>query len=322
MAALVVRGRWAAEMDGIRRALSSAEIDRIPPHITLVPPANVREEDVPAATDLVRGVAADFAPLALDIGPAASFLPANPVCYLSVDGDPAAIASLASLVASLATGPFAAPPGRRRRAYVPHVTVNQRMERRRVGAAVAALDGYRARVVFDGVTLLEHDEAERRWNTVFEARFEGTALVGRGGVEIEVALSDRPDPVAAAWGERAWEQYSLSQYGPDVRADEPFAVTARRDGTVAGLAEGSLQGVTCRLSRLMVSPDQRGLGVGTKLLQAVEHHAASAGCRRVRLETLAGERAERFYRGRGYRVTATLPRWRELRDFVVMERDL
>ncbi len=205
---------------------------------------------------------------------------------------------------------------------MPHVTVNQHMEPDRIPPALAVLDGYRARVVFEGVTLLEHPEGTRRWNSLFEAPLQPIAVVGRGGLEVELAVSDAPDPVAAEWGRRAWEQYALGQYGPDARPDAPFAVTARLGGEIAGLAEGSLQGVTCRLARLMVSPELRGLGVGTKLLQAVEHHAVVGGCRRVRLEAVAGERAEIFYRGRGYLVTATLPRWRQLRDFVVMERDL
>ncbi len=44
------------------------------------------------------------------------------------------------------------------------------------------------------------------------------------------------------------------------------------------------------------------------------------GCARVRLETLDGGEAERFYVERGLLVVARLPRWREERDFVVMER--
>jgi hypothetical protein len=40
------------------------------------------------------------------------------------------------------------------------------------------------------------------------------------------------------------------------------------------------------------------------------------------LEALAGSRAEGFYLGRGYEVVASLPRWREERDFSLMERRL
>jgi hypothetical protein len=58
------------------------------------------------------------------------------------------------------------------------------------------------------------------------------------------------------------------------------------------------------------------------LLRATEDHGIESGCLRVRLEASAGTRAEAFYRGRGYGVVAQLPRWREERDFVVMEAAL
>ncbi|MGH9074567.1 MAG: hypothetical protein ACRDZQ_10690, partial [Acidimicrobiales bacterium] len=63
-------------------------------------------------------------------------------------------------------------------------------------------------------------------------------------------------------------------------------------------------------------------GVGSHLLAAVESLAAEDGCRAVHLMALAGGRAEGFYRGRGWVVTALLPAWREGRDFVAMERRL
>jgi len=77
-----------------------------------------------------------------------------------------------------------------------------------------------------------------------------------------------------------------------------------------------------RIGRLIVSPEWRSLGVGSHLLRAVERLGLERGCGRVRLETLRGGRAERFYAERGYVVTATLPRWREEHDFVLMERDI
>jgi hypothetical protein len=58
------------------------------------------------------------------------------------------------------------------------------------------------------------------------------------------------------------------------------------------------------------------------MLRAVERLGLERGCGRIRLETLSGGPAEQFYAGRGYVVTGTLPRWREERDFVLMERDI
>ena len=70
----------AAEVDGLRRACGDGAIDRVPPHITLVPPVNVREDDVPAAVAVLRSAAARAAPLELTIGPVATFAPPTHPC--------------------------------------------------------------------------------------------------------------------------------------------------------------------------------------------------------------------------------------------------
>ncbi|HXY43624.1 MAG TPA: GNAT family N-acetyltransferase [Acidimicrobiales bacterium] len=318
----MVPGRTADEIDGLRRALSSAEIGRIGPHVTLVPPVNVGDDDLPAACDLIREAAAAFPPLRLELGPASSFLPRNPVCYLAVSGEQRFVEALSRLAGLLRSGPLAVPASRQQLAFVPHVTINQHMASERIAPAVAALDGYRAPVVFEGVTLLEFVETERRWHGLFEAPFLQGAVVGRGGVEIELSLSDRLDPVAAEWSRQAWGEYELGQFGPGARPDEPFAITARVAAELAGVAEGEIRGPVCRLARLMVGAQWRGAGVGTQLLRAIEHHAVERGCERVRLEALVGSRAEGFYGGRGYESVVRLPRWRQERDFVVMERSL
>lgn len=52
---------------------------------------------------------------------------------------------------------------------------------------------------------------------------------------------------------------------------------------------------------LMVAPPDRGTGIGTDLLSAVERRLADRGVDRVRLDAMAGnDDAARFYRDRGY----------------------
>ena len=55
------------------------------------------------------------------------------------------------------------------------------------------------------------------------------------------------------------------------------------------------------IKRLWVDPDARGLGVGRRLLEALEEHAARSGARRVRLDTNAAlTEAIALYRATGY----------------------
>ncbi len=319
-AVLIVPGHVAEEINGLRRALRSNEIGKIQPHITIVPPVNVAEAEIGSATALMRNVAARFGPIAVELGPASSFLPHNPVCYLEVSGDREVLSALGDLVAQLGTGPLSPPANRRTRPFVPHVTINQKMDRGLIPGAVAALSGYKAHVVFERVTLISFVEAERRWVEIADAMFGRPLLVGRGGREVELAVSDRLDPGAQLWSDSAWDQYSQEQYGSHVRPYDHFAITARSAGEIVGVADGELRGVVCRLAHLLVAPDQRSSGIGAQLLRATEMLAVEKRCQRVRLETLKGGRAEGFYSGKGYEIVARLPRWREGRDFVVMER--
>ncbi|NIR61052.1 MAG: GNAT family N-acetyltransferase [Gammaproteobacteria bacterium] len=54
-----------------------------------------------------------------------------------------------------------------------------------------------------------------------------------------------------------------------------------------------------RIRYMAVAPAQRGLGIGRRLLAALEGRARTAGVRRIRLE--AREAAVEFYRRHGYR---------------------
>jgi 2'-5' RNA ligase len=320
-AALLLTGRVADEVEGLRRALGSAEIDRIAPHITLAPPVNVPEPAVEHAIDLLRQAASTSEPVNVTLGPVSTFWPVAPVCYLAVSGDLTAIGALRDSLVE-ASGPLAAPPGRTEREFVPHVTVNQHIEADRIPAALEALAGYRAAATFARVTLLEFAESERRWAPLADAALAAPAVYGRGGLEVHVSAGSQLDPAARAWADRTWQQYSLEQYGPGTRPTEPFALVARISGEIVGIAEGELRTHVTRLASLIVAPGWRSTGVGSRLLAETERQALAHRSVRVRLETVAGGRAEGFYRGRGYEVVALLPRWREERDFVVLERAL
>jgi len=62
-------------------------LQRIAPHLTLVPPVNVRAGALDEAVAVLRAAASDQGgTLELDLGPAGTFLPLNPVVFLDVNG--------------------------------------------------------------------------------------------------------------------------------------------------------------------------------------------------------------------------------------------
>jgi len=316
--ALVVTGEIANEIDGLRRALGAKALERIAPHCTVIPPVNVREEDLATVLAHVRTAAAASAPIAVQLGPPTTFWPRTPVLYLAVEGD---VDSIAALRSDLATGPLAPPAARTERDFVPHVTLDQRIDPSRLPHALSALAHYRRSYCFESLTVLEQD-AGHRWRPIADAPLAKPRVAGRGSLDLELSLVDRPDPVVVAWADEQWAQYARERYGQAVRRIEPYAIVARVGGLPVGFGDGEIRGTVWRVGRLIVGPEWRRQGVGSHLLRTIERLALERGCSRVRVETLAGGRAQLFYADRGFEVIATLPRWREELDFVLMEHQL
>ncbi|HZA77423.1 MAG TPA: 2'-5' RNA ligase family protein [Acidimicrobiales bacterium] len=169
--ALLLPEPSATEVDGLRRALGDGTLGRIPAHLTLVPPVNVRDDDMPAALDVLRQAAAQTGPLDVRLGPPTTFHPVTPVVYLGVDGDVTAIHALRDRVLR--------PPLERRltRPFVPHVTLADEIDPVRIPGAVAALADYVVDVRFEAVQLLEEARG-RVWRPIADATFTRRWLPG------------------------------------------------------------------------------------------------------------------------------------------------
>src|SRR3954469_14848979 len=114
--ALLVPEPFAREIEGLRRALGE-NVERVPAHLTLVPPVNVRVEDLSTVLAGVRAAAATVPPITVSLGPAATFFPVNPVVYLSVGGDVKSVHDIRERVFSGALSRTL------EHEFVPHVTL-------------------------------------------------------------------------------------------------------------------------------------------------------------------------------------------------------
>jgi 2'-5' RNA ligase len=168
---LLVPEPWCTEVDGLRRALGDEALPRVASHLTLVPPVNVREDDLAAAFDLVHETAAACPPLTLRLGPVATFAPVNPVAYLAVSGDAGTMARLLGLKEALLTGPLERVS---EHDYIPHVTVANELPEDRLAASALALSDYRAEVTFERVHVLAEQQPGRIWVPVAEAELGGS----------------------------------------------------------------------------------------------------------------------------------------------------
>jgi 2'-5' RNA ligase len=282
-AALLVPAPLAEEIDGLRRALGDRSLERVPPHLTLVPPVNVREGDLAEALASLRAASATVAgPLTFELGPPANFLPANPVVYLAVGGSLERLDTLRRrlFVAPLArdlTWPFVA-----------HVTLAEMAGPAEADAAVAALSHYRAAATFDRVHLLQEvrQDGQRRWTPLADAAFGPPAIIGRGGLALELTRSQMLDPEGAALAE--------GRVATDRPVTRRLVVTGRREGEVVAVGGAWLEPDGGQVA-IFVDARQRGQGLGSHVLAAVEQSVRSSGwgCSHLRALGPAGFYAAR-----------------------------
>jgi 2'-5' RNA ligase len=223
--ALLVPDPAATEIDGLRRALGDRGMTNVVPHITLIPPVNVREEEVPDVLAGIRDAAAAAEPMVLTLGPPATFEPVSPVVYLEVGGEVRAVHDLRD---ALHTGPLARPLVYD---FVPHVTINEDCAPEHIAYSLRALAGYEVDVRIDRLHLLrDRAPGPRRWNAVADAAFEAPLVVGTGGLPMAITVSELADVEVASM--------FVEESPAPPRAARPVVVVARCEQQVVAAARG------------------------------------------------------------------------------------
>jgi 2'-5' RNA ligase/8-oxo-dGTP pyrophosphatase MutT (NUDIX family) len=159
----------AIHLQAWRRALRDPTSDRIGPHLTVVPPQTVAEEELDGAVALLERVAADAVPFVVELDGAATFLPGSPVAFLVVtEGAPA----LHALEAALRAPPL----HRRTHPFHPHVTVTQDRPAAEIEAAARELASFRASFPVPEVALMRED-LDHVWRPLARVRVGALSAV-------------------------------------------------------------------------------------------------------------------------------------------------
>lgn len=279
--ALLVPPPHDRDIDALRLACGDGARARIAPHLTLVPPVNVRDDALDEALDLVRVAAGRARSLTVALGPPTTFDADSPTLYLAVDAvapasDDDVVERLVRLRADVFQGPLHRP---RRLPFVPHVTLADGMGLARRDAAITALADYRIEVTFDRLHVLEErrfDEG-RRWVPAAEHRLGPPAIVGRGGLPLELATSRLVDPQARRFEAEEGSPPDEGSAG-DIRPPDGSAVVvvARRHGRVVGVARGRATVDGPELTSILVAATERGQGIGRHLHVAFRHECGLA----------------------------------------------
>jgi len=176
--ALTFSGEIAREFDLLRTTFGGGTPERIPPHITLVPPVNCSLAEFDALRAVVIKFALATSPFTITLDGADIFHTAREVVYLRVK-DGGVIAEMASQLSRASERPF-----------IPHVTIWQGKSEYRAGALRESLALFERPVEIDRLALLASDSTRWAQETEVMLGYGGRRI--RGGVEVVVAQVTTP----------------------------------------------------------------------------------------------------------------------------------
>jgi 2'-5' RNA ligase/GNAT superfamily N-acetyltransferase len=267
--AIVLPEPLRAEILGIRRAVGCPSLDTQPPHLTLVPPVNVRAEEIDDALTLVHAVCARKTSMTLRIGPIETFAPVSPVLYMGVHGPD--VAQLTRLRSEVLAGPLYR---RISYEYLPHVTVHEAADPELIAAGLVALAEYRQVAVLASVDVLRQDD-DRVWRSLASFALGPETVRGRGGIEVSIRESRLMTPSAR----------DLLEDDDRRRGRQTWVLEAcRPDGTIVGTAGGFVDDDRCVVTTLLVEPNCRSMGIGNHLLTEILLLAAARSSGEVVIE--------------------------------------
>ena len=138
---------WVSELTEARRALGDAAADKVPSHITLLPPVAVEISEREAVLKSLQRVASASHPFRITLRGTDTFLPVSPVAFVQLAAGGRECVALADEVR---TGPLEVPL---RFPYHPHVTLAQGLPPHELQAAAAAWQDFEASWIVPGFRL-------------------------------------------------------------------------------------------------------------------------------------------------------------------------
>jgi 2'-5' RNA ligase len=143
---------YTSELQGWRERLGDPNAAGIPPHVTLLPPTELRTDDLDEAEAHLQAVAQEHAPFTMHLRGSGTFRPISPVVFVPlVQG----IGECERLEQVVRSGPLAREV---RFPYHPHVTVAHDVAEDYLDRAFLELAVYDARFTVWGFTLFERGQ--------------------------------------------------------------------------------------------------------------------------------------------------------------------
>ena len=274
--ALLPPASISAKIQAVRSLLGDPRIDRIAPHLTLVPPVNLADKDVEQLKGLLRSVSSATAPFLLTLGPVSSFSPNTPTLHLAVQGDLPALRALRDQLR--------APPVNRPEVwpFTAHVTLRDSVPAELIPPALQLFTGELQPWPATRLYLLEFSPLNKAevWLPILEEPFEAPVVVGRGGVELLLRTVNLLEPGVAQL---------FTGMGCQLAAEEEdlsglmlvVAELPGRPGRPVAAAIGTVAGRTAELLQFGVESEHRRVGIGRHVLMHWCAEAARRGAMRA-----------------------------------------
>ena len=151
--AIAIPEPWATELQDYRTAVGDTTAAMIPTHVTLVPPTEVDEADLPEIERHLTGAAADVAPYGVHLRGTGTFRPVSPVVFVTLAEGISQCELLASRIRS---GPLAVELAH---PYHPHVTIAHHLADDLLDRAFGELADFECRFDVTEFHLYVHDDA-------------------------------------------------------------------------------------------------------------------------------------------------------------------
>jgi 2'-5' RNA ligase len=179
--AIAVPEPWGGRLQDYRTDLGDATAAGIPTHITLMPPFEVADPDMPAVEQHLAEASAMNTAFRVHLRGTGTFRPVSPVVFVTVvEG----ISGCEQLALSVRRGPLAT---ELQFPYHPHVTVAHHLEEHDLDRAQSTLRGYAADFTVSSIGLYEHG-ADSVWRLAHrfpflggKAQADGNGANGTGG---------------------------------------------------------------------------------------------------------------------------------------------
>jgi 2'-5' RNA ligase len=142
---------WGTELQEYRIGMGDEDARRIPTHITLLPPHEVDEAELPAIEDHLAGVASQIEPFRIHLRGTGTFQPTSPVVFVGVVQG---ISACEVLAAEVLRGPLAI---ERAFPFHPHVTVAHHLPEAKLEQAFVELERFNAAFDVGKMWMYLHD---------------------------------------------------------------------------------------------------------------------------------------------------------------------